>query len=128
MKNKKTINDWRNEKMKDLGIYDVDDITYLYSGYFFSKEAMASFKSRLLKKVYFGHDDTVYFITSERDDWQNTGRRYTVRRFNKSEKTRIRTEGEFSQLSKREAQRIASELEKVAYEMCLDDNKEEAAG
>lgn len=80
-------------------------------GFFFKKESMRFFKSRILETVYQGPGG-VYFVTSE----QNTGfpRGFTVRCYNPETRS-ISTMGEFNVWTRRGAQKTAQSLADGLY-------------
>lgn len=79
--------------------------------YFFSHDTMKFFRSRILPKVYQGRGG-YYFITSEQftpSSGVPNARKFTVRRF-KPEDGSIGTQGDFNDLTRRDAMRIAARL------------------
>jgi len=79
-------------------------------GHFFDKDTLRFFKSRILETVYQGPGG-IYFVTSERFEFRDDShkRGYTVRKF--TPKTfSVDTAGEFNELTKYMAQKIATEL------------------
>ena len=75
--------------------------------YFFTPGAMKFFKSRFGDTVFQGIGG-IYFVTSEKFDWQSP-RNYTVRQFN-PETGKISTVGEFNELSYSQARARAKYL------------------
>lgn len=75
--------------------------------HFFSPSTMRFFKCRVGEKVYKG-EKLYYFVTSERFDWDGP-RMFTVRKFD-PETGYVDTVGEFNQLTRYLAHKIASEL------------------
>lgn len=91
--------------------YSMDTIRSQAKGHFFSSDANRFFRSRYGETVYQGPGG-VYFITSEQfvgstDD--AAPRRYTVRQFI-PETGSVTTAGEFNQLSRSQAVRLAKQL------------------
>ncbi len=79
--------------------------------YFFSVDTMRFFSSRILPTVYEGPGG-IYFITSEQfrgSDGISAPRKYTIRQFT-PDPVEIRTVVGFSNMSKKQAQIIASVL------------------
>lgn len=96
-----------NTTVKDRIYYSVSEIEREAKGYFFSKDTMRFFKSRILQDVYQGVGG-VYFVTSERFD-NNTPRLFTVRKYD-PETRMINTAGDFNQLSRYQAIKSAKQL------------------
>lgn len=88
--------------------YSVSDIERDHKGYFFQKESMRFFRSRILDTVYQGRGG-VFFVTSEKFV-SSCGfadkRKYTVRRFKLKNKS-IVSVTKFNSLSRRTAQKYA---------------------
>ena len=98
-------------KPKPSDFYTTEDIIRRHSGYFFSKDTMRFFRSRVLWQVFAGTKE-VYFVTSEQFQ-SSTGyrapRKYTVRAYN-PETDDIRTVQPFNDLTRSRALRIARDL------------------
>ena len=58
--------------------YSIDDVKRLHTKYFFSKDSMRFFNSRLVNEVYPSNHGKVYFITSEKYDYKSP-RLFTLR-------------------------------------------------
>lgn len=92
---------FKNE-IKRIDHVHIDDIKSMSRGYFFSKDSMRFFNSRLssygYRKMLVNEKEIVlsnhiFFVTSEKFDWKSK-RLYTVRRLN-SQTGEIITIGEF---------------------------------
>lgn len=88
--------------------YSTNDIEREALGHFFSKDAMRFFKSRVLETVYQGQGG-VYFVTSEKGPSLDSKRSYTVRQYHTDTRS-VSTAGDFNQLTKGKAQRLAAKL------------------
>ena len=71
---------------------DTNDIQRHHRGYWFSKDTMRFFQSRISQNVYYGKD-LLFFVSSERQNY-DTPRLYTVRAYD-PKNDRIQTVGEF---------------------------------
>ena len=74
----------------------IDDIKRQHKGYFFNKDTIKFFKSRVLSEVYEGPGG-IYFITSEKGSDNIRG--YTVRHYDPITND-IRSVTQFNQLTK----------------------------
>lgn len=104
-----------------LKYYDIEDVKRNTTGYFFNKDTMSFFNSRVGEDVYRGHN-FVYFVTSEKNGY-NAPRFYTVRRFN-CETRGIETVGNFQAYKSRngahkQAERMAKEQIELASQGIL---------
>ena len=91
--------------------YSTNCIEREATGYFFSKDAMRFFKSRILETVYQGPGG-VYFVTSEKSP--NGPRAYSIRVYN-TETRSVSTMGEFNCWTRRGAQNTAQALADGLY-------------
>jgi hypothetical protein len=83
--------------------------------YFFAKDTMRFFKSKVLPEIWEGRD-YIFFVTSEQGPTEQDKHRYSVRRFNK-ETADIRTEGTFQAYeTPREAKKAAENAAKLDQE------------
>lgn len=87
----------REEKraMSSYEWYDftsTEDIKRNHRGYWFSKDTMKFFQSRIGQNVYYGKD-LLFFVSSERQNY-DTPRLYTVRAYDPKH-DRVQTVGEF---------------------------------
>ena len=99
-----------------MNYYSMEDIkraTEDAGRYFFSPGAMRFFKSRVGDTVFQGIGG-IYFVTSEKFDWQSP-RNYTVRQFN-PETGKIDTIGDFNELSYYQARARCKYLSEQAEE------------
>lgn len=68
------------KKFKDENnVYSIDDVKRLHQGYFFSKDTMRFFSSRLIDEVYPTADNMVVFVTSEKKGFNDSNREFSVR-------------------------------------------------
>ena len=94
------------EAIKFAGFYCTDDVeryNHNKGFYFFDRDTMRSFGSRVLPQMY----NKRVFVTSERN-FDNTARYYTVRAINAN--GGIHTIGDFNNLTKYQAQKIARSI------------------
>lgn len=66
-----------------IRISDIKEANRKAGFYFFSRDTMKFFASRIDKQVYEGHE-YCFFVTSEKKCFNDYRREYKVRRFNKS--------------------------------------------
>lgn len=82
--------------------------------HFFEPGTMRFFSSRVLDRVHYGADGVYFFVTSEQfvpSSGPAHARRYTVRKWDKSNPSQVETVGEFQQYGSRAAaHRAAAEL------------------
>lgn len=90
------------------------DIQRQHKGHFFSPGTMKYFKSRILETVFQGPGG-IFFVTSERAPFGDALRKYTVRQFHPDTGT-IDTFGDFNQLTKGRALKLAKEASEMAKE------------
>lgn len=94
--------------LRDRIYYSVSDIEREALGYFFSKDTMRFFRSRVLQDVYQGPGG-VYFVTSEKACFDDYKRVFTVRKYDPIERL-VSTAGDFAQLTKYKAIKAAKQL------------------
>lgn len=111
----------KTENFQKHGIYSATDLIRDYerktNGYFFRKDTMTFFKSRVSDKVYPGAR-IIYFITSEKFDHLNP-RKYTLR-FYRPVDGLIDTIGEFQSYNTMTA------AARAAIKLLINEDKNEA--
>ena len=93
--------------MKYYSMEDIKRANENAGRHFFEPDTMRFFKSRVGDTVFQGIGG-IYFVTSEKFDWQSP-RNYTVRQFN-PETGKISTVGEFNEMSYSQARARAKYL------------------
>lgn len=78
-----------------LGVYHIDDVKSKHNGYWFSKDTMSFFKSKVNDEV-FCSKKLVFFVSSEKKGFDSNERRFSLRVFNPMTK-QIDTMGDFLQ-------------------------------
>jgi len=67
---------------KEIKYDSVNNVKFYHKGHWFDEDSMRFFNSRLDESAYL-QNGIYYFISSERNDWINKPRLYTIRRMNK---------------------------------------------
>jgi len=84
------------EFINEIGIYNLGDIKRNHDGYWFSKDTMRYFNSRISEELFFDPDKKlIYFVSSERMNLDNR-RLYTIRSYDPKLKS-VDTFGEFQE-------------------------------
>jgi hypothetical protein len=99
-------------------IYSVNDIERKHRGYWFSKDTMRFFSSRVLQDV-FPTNDGLYFVSSEAKGFTDSTRVFTVRFYSIGD-DRINTVGELGQYGTR-TQALSAALD-FAYQDVLNNS------
>lgn len=92
---------------KAMNFTSIFDVKRNHKGHWFSPDTMRFFQSRVSEQVYQGMNK-VYFVSSERNGYHSP-RRFTVRVFDCETKS-IDTVGEFNQLSRYQAHKMAANI------------------
>lgn len=101
----------RNEFIKVTGIYSTNDIKTQHRGFWFNRDTMRFFRSRVSQITYYApKKNLIYFVSSEKYD-DSSPRLYTIRSYCPT-KDSIETVGEFQQYKYlKSAQRVCLKLE-----------------